>query len=62
VVEVRPDMQPCTVDPCTQYAPQKPARAAILVNAGHSAAHGVKTGVVLRFDGVPGLGKPPASR
>ena len=55
VVEVRPDLQPCKVDPCTQYAPQKPARAALLVNAGYSAAHGVKPGSLLGFEGVPGL-------
>jgi uncharacterized membrane protein (UPF0127 family) len=62
VVEVRAELQPCTVDPCTQYAPQKPARAALLVNAGFSAAHGVKAGAMLRFEGVPGLGTPPAAK
>jgi len=61
VVEVRADLQPCRVDPCPKFTPEKFARAALLVNAGFSAAHGVKPGVVLRFVGVPGLGEPPAS-
>ena len=61
VIEVRADLQPCQADPCPKFTPERFARAALLVNAGFNAAHGVKPGVVLRFEGVPGLGRPPAS-
>jgi uncharacterized membrane protein (UPF0127 family) len=62
VVEIRSDLQPCKADPCPKFAPQKPARAALLVNAGFSAAHGVKPGAVLRFEGVQGLTTPPPTK
>lgn len=60
VVEVRTDLPPCKLDPCPKYEPRQLARAALLVNAGFTAAHGVTPGVVLRFVGVPGFtGAPP---
>lgn len=62
VVEVRADLQPYRVDPCPKFTPQNFARAALLVNAGFNAAHGVNPGVVVRFEGVPGLGGLPASK
>ncbi len=61
VVETRSDLQPCRADPCPKYEPQRKARAALLVNAGFVAAHGIKPGSMLRFEGVPGYpAQPPA--
>ncbi len=61
VVETRSDLQPCKADPCPKYEPQRLARAALLVNAGVVAAHGIKPGALLRFQGVPGYPpNPPA--
>jgi uncharacterized membrane protein (UPF0127 family) len=60
VVELRADLQPCRVDPCPRFEPKALARAALLVNAGFTSAHGVKPGTSLRFEGVPGFGAPAA--
>ena len=56
------DVHVVSVDRVTHllYFPLKDI-AGLLVNAEYSAAHGVKAGIVLRFEGVSGLGKPPAS-
>ncbi len=60
VVEVRADLPPCGVDPCPKYEPQQASRAALLVNAGFAAAHGIKPGATLRCGGVPGFPAAPA--
>ena len=55
VVDVHADTQPCRADPCPSYEPARPARAVLEVNAGFAAAHGIKPGAVLRFEGVAGF-------
>jgi uncharacterized protein len=62
VVDVRADVQPCRADPCPSYDPARPARAVLEVNAGFAAAHGVKPGAVLRFEGVAGYPVAGATR
>lgn len=62
VVELRADLQPCRVDPCPKSTPVNQARAALLVNAGFTAAHKLTPGAVLRFESVPGLGRSPAAK
>ena len=54
VVDVHADTPPCRADPCPSYAPARPARTVLEVNGGFAAAHGVKPGAVLRFEGVAG--------
>jgi len=58
VVDVRANVPPCRLDPCPSYLPAKAARAVVEVNAGYAAAHGIKPGVTLRFDGVQGYPAP----
>jgi uncharacterized protein len=52
VVEVRPGVQPCKSDPCPSYAPLKPGRAVLEVNAGYAGQHGLAPGAQLRFENV----------
>ena len=54
VVDVRANVPPCRADPCPTYSPAAPARTVLEVNGGFAAAHGVKPGAVLRFEGVGG--------
>ena len=58
VADLKAGLAPCTKDPCTKYEPRTKARAALLVNAGYTAAHGIAPGSQLRFEGVP-LGENP---
>jgi uncharacterized membrane protein (UPF0127 family) len=58
VVDVRASVPPCRFDPCLSYLPAKAARAVVEFNAGYAAAHGIKPGVTLRFDGVQGYPAP----
>lgn len=53
VVEVRPDVQPCRLDPCPSYSNAAPARAMLEINAGAAARLGLKPGVRLRCEGIP---------
>jgi len=62
VVDVRADLPPCKLDPCPKYEPKQVARAALLVNAGYAAAHGIRPGAALRCPGVPGLTPAPRAR
>ena len=55
VVDVRADVQPCRSDPCPAYGSSKPARAVLEVNAGFASARGVRPGVRLMFNNVPGF-------
>ncbi len=55
VVDVRRNVQPCRFDPCPGYDPSGPARAVLEVNARFAAKHGVRPGVHLRFENVPGF-------
>ncbi len=59
VVEVRPDMQPCRADPCPKFTNTFPARVVLLVNAGYAAAHGLKPGAAVKFQGVAGYPLAP---
>ncbi|MDD5564173.1 MAG: DUF192 domain-containing protein [Thermoanaerobaculaceae bacterium] len=54
VVDVHADTPPCRADPCPSYVSIGPARTVLEVNGGFAAAHGVKPGAVLRFEGVAG--------
>jgi hypothetical protein len=54
VVDVRAHVPPCRLDPCPSYLPAKAARAVVELNAGYAAAHGIKPGVTLHFEAVPG--------
>jgi len=54
-VDVHAGVPPCRSDPCPSYAPSKPGRAVLEVNAGFAAAHGIRPGVRLRFRDVPGF-------
>jgi uncharacterized membrane protein (UPF0127 family) len=62
VVDVRSNVQPCRADPCPTYPSARPARAVLEVNAGFAAAHGVRPGVRLRFENVPGFPVPGGER
>jgi uncharacterized membrane protein (UPF0127 family) len=62
VVDVRSNVQPCRADPCRTYPSARPARAMLEVNAGFAAAHGVRPGVRLRFENVPGFPVPGGKR
>ena len=55
VVDVRPNVQPCRADPCPSYGSARPARAVLEVGSGFAAAHGVRPGARLLFEGVPGF-------
>jgi uncharacterized membrane protein (UPF0127 family) len=55
VVDVRTSVPPCRSDPCPSYGSGKSARAVLEVNAGFSAAHGVRPGEQLKFHDVPGF-------
>jgi uncharacterized protein len=55
VVDVRANVQPCQADPCPSYPSARPARAVLEVNGGFSAGHGIRPGVRLRFENVPGF-------
>jgi uncharacterized membrane protein (UPF0127 family) len=55
VVDVRANVPPCRADPCPGYDSSKPARAVLEVNSAFAAAHGVRPGVQLRFENVPGF-------
>jgi uncharacterized membrane protein (UPF0127 family) len=55
VLDVRANVQPCRADPCPGYDSSKPARAVLEVNAGFAGAHGIRPGVQLRFENVPGF-------
>ncbi len=54
MVDVRTNVPPCRADPCPSYEPAQPARTMLEVNAGFAAAHGVRPGAVLQFEGVAG--------
>ncbi len=62
VVDVRANVQPCRADPCPTYEPARSARTVLEVNAGFAAAHWVKPGAVLRFEGVAGYPVAGATR
>lgn len=62
VVDLRPNVPPCKLDPCPSYKPSKPARAMLEVPAGTAAAHGVKPGSVLKCLGVPGFPVEPLEK
>ncbi len=55
VVDLHSNVQPCRFDPCPNYAPAKPGRAVLEVNAGFASAHALRPGVLLRFRDVPGF-------
>jgi len=52
VVFVRANVSPCHSDPCPSYAPTKPARAVLELNAGFAAKHEIVPGAALRFENV----------
>lgn len=54
IVDIRPDVQPCRLDPCPSYWPRSASRAVLEVNAGLAARHGLKVGDALAFHKVPG--------
>jgi uncharacterized membrane protein (UPF0127 family) len=54
VVDIRANVPPCRADPCPSYEPVRPARTMLELNAGFAAAHGIKRGAELRFEGVAG--------
>ncbi|HNX50000.1 MAG TPA: DUF192 domain-containing protein [Thermoanaerobaculaceae bacterium] len=58
VVEVRPDVPPCYLDPCPSFAPTATSRAMLEMAAGSAARHALKPGTVLRFASVPGYPIP----
>jgi uncharacterized membrane protein (UPF0127 family) len=55
VTHVAASVPPCRSEPCPEYTPDKPSSAVLELNAGTAARHGVRPGVTLRFQGVPGL-------
>ncbi len=54
-VDVHAAVPPCRSDPCPSYAPSRPGRAVLEVNAGFASAHALRPGVQLRFRDVPGF-------
>ncbi len=54
VVDVLANVPHCEADPCPSYPPRGAAETVVEVNAGVAARHGVKPGVRLFFEGVPG--------
>jgi len=55
VTDVAASVPPCQSEPCREYSPSKPSSAVLELNAGTAAAHGVRSGVTLHFEGVPAL-------
>ena len=54
VTQLVADAQPCKVDPCPTYTPERPIAAMLELVAGSAARHGIKAGERLRFEHVPG--------
>lgn len=53
IVDIRPNVQPCRLDPCPSYWPRSASRAVLEVNAGFASARGLKIGDTLEFRNVP---------
>ena len=54
VVDVIADVQPCSAEPCPQFAPEQPARAVLEIAAGRAAVLGIIEGYKIEFERVPG--------
>jgi len=44
IVYIGKDVPACTIDPCTVYSPDKPARYVLEINRGYTASHHWKPG------------------
>ncbi|MFV2072779.1 MAG: DUF192 domain-containing protein [Thermoanaerobaculales bacterium] len=54
VVDVIAHVQPCSADPCPQFAPKQSARAVLEIAAGRAAAVDIIKGTKIEFERVPG--------